>query len=234
MALLALQQAEAGLKYSTMPRIYFEAFLVKLCHFRKIVPLRELIKDVESLKETPQRPAARTSGAPAKDTAPTGGASRPGPPGGVPPASQASPPKPEGPSGKDIFSRVLEKLAADRAPLAALLGQYSSVMVRDNALEVFFASGRGFFVTSIQEKDVRAVERAASEVLGRDIKVHFAEESATGGGPIKPGRELESAMKDPAVQFFMNTFKAQVLSADPVPSPRDPGPKGRGPAENES
>jgi hypothetical protein len=41
-------------------------------------------------------------------------------------------------------------------------------------------------------------------------------------------------MKDPAVQFFMNTFKAQVLAADPVPSSRDAAPKGRGPTENET
>jgi hypothetical protein len=120
----------------------------------------------------------------------------------------------------------------DRAALAALLAQYSSVMVKDNVLEVFFASGRGFFVTSIQEKDIRAVERAASEVLGHETKVRFAEESATDGGPIRPGRELEAALKDPAVQFFMNTFKASVLSADPIQAPREVPPKGPGPTEN--
>jgi DNA polymerase-3 subunit gamma/tau len=237
--LLALQQAEPGLKYSVLPRIYLEAFLVKLCHFRKIVPLRELIKDVESLKETPQRASAGPSGPAPKATPPAGSASRPAPVPGPQSAPQAlsskpaAPPKPPTPGSKDVFARVLEKLAVDRAPLAALLGQYSSVMVRDNELEVFFGSGRGFFVTSVQEKDVRAVERAASEVLGRETKVRFAEENASDGGPIRPGRELESAMKDPAVQFFMNTFKAQVLSADPVPTSREAAPKGRGPTEKD-
>ncbi len=237
--LLALQQAEPGLKYSAMPRIYLEAFLVKLCHFRKIVPLRELIKDVESLKEAPHRAPTGPSGPAPKGASPAGGASRPGSATGPQPGPQAdplkpaAPPKPSGPGPKDVFARVLEKLAVDRAPLAALLGQYSSVMVRENVLEVFFGSGRGFFVTSVQEKDVRAVERAASEVLGRETKVRFAEENATDGGPIRPGRELESAMKDPAVQFFMNTFKAQVLSADPVQTPRDAAPKGRGPSEKD-
>jgi len=120
----------------------------------------------------------------------------------------------------------------DRAPLAALLGQYSSVLVKDNVLEVLFGSGRGFFVTSIQDKDLRAVERAASEVLGRETKVRFAEEGEAAGGPIRPGRELEAAMKDPAVKFFMDKFKAQVLSADPIQSSREAGPKGRGPTEN--
>jgi DNA polymerase-3 subunit gamma/tau len=231
--LLALQQAEPGLKYSAMPRIYFEAFLVKLCHFRKIVPLRELIRDVESLKKDGPRPPTKPSGpAPAPGAPAAGSAPRPGQAG---PAPQAAPPaaKPAGPAAKDVFARVLEKLAVDRAPLAALLGQYSSVIIKDNALEVLFASGRGFFVTSIQDKDLRAVERAAAEVLGRETRIRFAEESGTDGGPIRPGRELEAALKDPTVQYFMNTFKAQVLSADPIASSRDAGGKGRGPAENE-
>ncbi len=235
--LLAFQQAEPGLKFSTLPRIYFEAFLVKLCQFRKIVPLRDLIKDVEALKDAAPRGAASRPATPAVKSAPAPapGAPRPAQP-GAPQASPApaAPPKPAAPAPKDVFARVLEKLAVDRAPLAAVLGQYSSVMVRDNVLEVFFGSGRGFFVTSIQEKDLRAVEKAASEVLGRETKVRFAEENATDGGPIRPGRELESAMKDPTVQYFMNTFKAQVLSADPVPASRDAGTKGRGPTEKDS
>jgi DNA polymerase-3 subunit gamma/tau len=231
--LLALQQAEPGLKDSTMPRIYFEAFLVKLCHFRKIVPLRDLIKDVEALRESSPKPPVRPSGPAPKPAVPAGGASRPAPDGGPAPVPPAAPPKAAAPAPKDVFARVLEKLAGDRAPLAALLGQYSSVIFKDNVIEVIFGSGRGFFVTSIQEKDIRAVERAASEVLGRETKVRFAEENATDGGPIRPGRELESAMKDPAVQFFMDTFKAQVLSADPVAASRDAGPKGRGPTEKD-
>jgi len=221
--LLALQQAEPGLKYSSMPRIYFEAFLVKLCHFRKIVPLQELIRDVESLKKESPRGFSKPPGPAAAGPAPSGG----------PPPAPAAPPKPAASPQKDVFGRVLEKLAKDRAPLTALLAQYSSVMVKDNLLEVFFGSGKGFFATSIQEKDVKAVERAASEVLGREMKVRFAEENETDGGPIRPGRELESALKDPAVQFFMNTFKASVLSADPVPASREPGAKGRGPTEED-
>jgi DNA polymerase III subunit gamma/tau len=225
--LLALQQAEPGLKYSMTPRIYFETFFVKLCHFRKIVPLRELIKDVESLKEAP----GRTPDRPERPTRPAGA-----PTSASAAASPPAPPKPAAaaPGAKDMFTRVLEKLAVDRAPLAAMLGQYSTVMIKDNAIEVSFASGRGFFVTSLQDKDVRAVERAAADILGREVKVRFAEENSTGGGPLRPGRELESAMKDPAVQFFMNTFNAQVLSAAPVPASRETAPKGRGPTEKDS
>jgi len=200
--LLALQQAEPGLKYSALPRIYFEAFLVKLCHFKKIVPLRELVKDVEALRKDAPRSPARPAvpAAPPTGAAPAGPA-RPAPSGGATPAVPAAA-KPAAPAPKDIFAQVLEKLAVERAPLAALLGQYSSVLVKDGVLEVLFGSGRGFFVTSIQDKDLRAVERAAGEVLGRETKVRFAEESGTDGGPIRPGRELEAALKGKANPVF--------------------------------
>lgn len=49
--LVALQQGEPGLKYSSYPRIYLEALLVKLCHFRKIVPLEDIIQDIEAMKK---------------------------------------------------------------------------------------------------------------------------------------------------------------------------------------
>ena len=96
--LLALQQAEPGLKYSTMPRIYFEAFLVKLCHFRKIVPLRDLIRDVGSLKEGGPKPPVRPSGPAPKPAVPAGGASRPAPGSGPGPMPEAAPPKAAAPA----------------------------------------------------------------------------------------------------------------------------------------
>ena len=49
--LVALQQGEQGLKFSSHPRIYLEALLVKLCHFKKIVPLEDIIQDIEALRE---------------------------------------------------------------------------------------------------------------------------------------------------------------------------------------
>lgn len=48
--LLGLQQAESGLKFSSHPRIYLETLLVKLCHYRKLKPLQELLNQVEGLE----------------------------------------------------------------------------------------------------------------------------------------------------------------------------------------
>ncbi|MFC2161691.1 DNA polymerase III subunit gamma/tau [Acidobacteriota bacterium] len=48
--LLVLQKEEQGLKFSTHPRIYLETLLVKLCHFKKITPVKTMLQDLESLK----------------------------------------------------------------------------------------------------------------------------------------------------------------------------------------
>jgi DNA polymerase-3 subunit gamma/tau len=49
--LVALQEGEQGLKFSSHPRIYLEALLVKLCHFRKIVPLTDILSDIKDIKK---------------------------------------------------------------------------------------------------------------------------------------------------------------------------------------
>jgi DNA polymerase-3 subunit gamma/tau len=49
--LQALQNAEAGLKFSSHPQIYFETTLVKLCHFRKLVSLKDILQDLEDPKK---------------------------------------------------------------------------------------------------------------------------------------------------------------------------------------
>jgi DNA polymerase III subunit gamma/tau len=228
--LLALQQGEAGLKYSAQPRIYLEAFLIKLCQFRKLVPLQDLIRNVEDLRKGGPGPA----GVPPSARPASGGA----PISEAPPRQAAPSAAPAAPTAKETFGRILERLARDKAPLAALVGQFSSVKIGDGVIDVVFERGKGFFGTAIQDKDQRAVEKAAAEVLGRETRVRFSEEGGPSGpsGPAgaKHTREVDAVLKDPAVQYFMKTFKAQVLSADPVKTPGDADAKDREPGENGS
>jgi len=58
--LLALQQGEQGLRFSSHPRIYLETLLVKLCHYKKITPIKTMLQELETLKKgldspTPKR-----------------------------------------------------------------------------------------------------------------------------------------------------------------------------------
>lgn len=47
----ALQNGEQGLKYSSHPRIYFEVMIIKLCQFKKVIPIQSIIEDVKRIKE---------------------------------------------------------------------------------------------------------------------------------------------------------------------------------------
>ncbi len=224
--LLALQQAEAGWKYSAQPRIFLEALLVKLCHFKKLVPLKTLIQNISSGSGQGSSQQGLKSGPSSRGSSRQ---ERPLPPSpSVKPDSTHHPgPSPEDravlpkdristtPSPKAVFSRIIENLQRNKGALAAVLAQYSSVRIKEDLIEVFFENGKGFFADTVQ-KDIKAVEKAASEVLGRPAAVRLAEEIASGPGAERPVKEMESALKDPAVQYFMDTFKAQVISVDPI------------------
>jgi DNA polymerase-3 subunit gamma/tau len=134
--LVALQQGEAGLKYSSHPRIYFETALVRLSHFQALVPIAEMIEDLDRLKRelgvagpgadpAPARPAgpsaAREPVAPsvARPTAPPSPESGRSP--SAPPASarERSPERSAAPSretGSDRVRRARDLEAALKDP----------------------------------------------------------------------------------------------------------------------
>ena len=57
--LVVLQGGEQKLKFSSHPRIYLEVFLVKLCHFKKIADMKDVMKDLEDLKKGIITPSAK-------------------------------------------------------------------------------------------------------------------------------------------------------------------------------
>jgi len=57
--LLVLQQGEQGLKFSSHPRIYLETLLVKLCHFKKITPIKTMLQELETLKKVLDSPTSQ-------------------------------------------------------------------------------------------------------------------------------------------------------------------------------
>jgi len=149
--LTALQQGEQGLRYASHPRIYLETLLVKLCRFRRLVPLQELLQEIRSLREGRGRPERRGEALPEEQPAPPAGQSDP----------ENVPPGPEPPPE-----------------------------------------------TGIEKNGPPAPETPSA---GED-----------GGEKGKRTRETDLALKDPTVRSFMETFKAQVLSVEPVKRGKKP------------
>jgi DNA polymerase-3 subunit gamma/tau len=228
--LQALHQAEQGLRFSSHQQIYLETLLVKLCHFQKIVPLKELLAEVQRSKQD-------AGGSPA----PMGG-NRLGPSTlsqkperkleAVPSPEPVRPPAgPREEEGKDNFRKILAELQKEKSSLAAILSRQASFRIKDEPLDIKFSPEKRFVIDhpvileisfpggddyyrEAVHRDIRTVERIASDVFGQKIKVKLGETS----GPRETRREKETdiALKDPSVQAFMDTFKATILSVEPL------------------
>jgi len=138
--LQALQQAEPGMRYSSHPQIYFEVLLVRLCHFKKIVLLKDILQEIDKIKK---------EGAVSAES--------------LPRTSWPSPPP----------IKAQEKLETRPRP-----------------------SG------PVETKTPAAASHTPFEKPNDE--------------PIKQEREMDIALKDPAVKTFMRTFKARVLSVEPI------------------
>ena len=138
--LQALQQAEQGMRYSSHPQIYFEVLLVKLCHFKKLVPLRDMLQEIGQIKKEGTGTAESHPRAPWQAPAP-------------------------------IKSQEKEETRPKTQP-------------------------------AIVSKPSVATSRTPDENAN----------DAT----LKKERDMDVALKDPTVKYFMNTFKARVLSVEPV------------------
>jgi DNA polymerase-3 subunit gamma/tau len=202
--LQALQRGETELKYSSHPQIYLEALLVKLCHFKKIAFLKDLIQEIKEMRRVgPGEVESKEK----KQAEPQPSGARP-----AAPSSPESTPKPDRGDAKEILKRILEVLQKEKGGLASLVAQFSSFRFRGESLEIFFESGKKFFLDTIQ-KDVKSLEKAASQVLEKEITVKLSEEPNKESG--QKDRETDAALKEPIVQHFMSTFKGHVLSVAP-------------------
>jgi len=228
--LIALQNGEAVMKYSSHPQIHLESLLVKLCHFKDLVPLSELLRDIEEIKSASSSsagPAVRMPAAAAPHGHPHGISPRP-------PAKAFSAPPPSSPSVRaprpqDILPATIESLRAQKSSLAALLAKAESAAVKSEPLDIKFSTDKRFSVQSPVTLEVvfgadmrhaaeavraeaRQIEKAAAEASGLRVrlKVIVPEERASAS---RRG-EADLALKDAGVRKFMDTFKAQILSVE--------------------
>jgi len=219
--LSVLQQGEQGLKYSSHPRIYLEVLLVKLCHFKKLVPVTDLIKELENLKgeisaKTHQNTGLEVESRTEEEKGPNT----------IPNVQEEEKVIPrERVKKEEIIKEAIKVLQKEKSSLAAMLAQYSSFKLRDRAekgsagtLEISFSGGKKFYLDALQ-KEMKLLERIASDIIGEKVKVKLSEEIVEEGS--RREKEVEAALKDPNVQYFMDLFKAQVISVEPIKKVKD-------------
>ncbi|MFQ6070553.1 MAG: DNA polymerase III subunit gamma/tau [Candidatus Aminicenantales bacterium] len=206
--LAVLQQNEQGLKYSSQPRIYLETLIVKLCHFKKLVPLQSLIEKIENLRESIHS-ESREEKRSIHPQAEKKGENHP--PLQVEANQHKAEPEEGESSKKTLLQKLIENLRKEKGSLAAILSQYASFKIKGNKLEIFFSGGKETFIDPLR-KEIKLLERVASETMGEKVRVSLGEEIADMGR--KREKEMEAALKDKKVQYFMDLFKAQVISVE--------------------
>ncbi len=230
--LQALQQAEQGLRYSTHPQIFLETLLVRLCHFERIVPLKELLANVDKIK--PETGGSSSPDSP-DDKRPLGIPQKPSRKTEAQPRSEPlrPPAQPRPGAGRDIWQKILAELQKEKGSLAAILSRQARFLIKDEpldikfspekrfiidhpvVLEISFPGGDAYYRGAVQ-RELRLVEKIASEVLGQKVKVRLADSPGPGSSVGRREKETDVALKDPSVQAFVDTFKATILSVEPV------------------
>ena len=132
--LQALQNAEAGLKFAAHPQIFLETVLVRLCHFKKIISIRDILKDVEEMKKSeggapePRRPIPPP---PPVMRPPDRPSDRPAPAAGPKPALKAAPTIP----AAESKSPAPKALAPDEPAVPAEPATFRRDPLREMALK---------------------------------------------------------------------------------------------------
>jgi DNA polymerase-3 subunit gamma/tau len=219
--LSVLQQGEPGLKYSSHPRIYLEVLLVKLCHFKKLTPVADIIKELENLKGEISTKTHQNAGLEVESRVEEKKETKSVP--GIQNKGNDTPR--ERPKKKEIIDEVIDVLQKEKSSLAAILAQHSSFKLREKTekgtpdiLEIYFSGGKKYYLDTLQ-KEMKLLEKIASDVLDEKVKLKFSEEIVEESG--RKEKEVEAALKDPNVQYFMDLFKAQVLSVEPIKKVKD-------------
>jgi len=226
--LQAFQQAEQGMRYTFHPQIFLETLLVKLCHFQRIIPLQELLEEVKGSGgggfsapaggEKPQpsavslKPERKVSAIPS-------------------PEPVLPPPGPRPADSQDSFQKMLAELQKEKSSLAAILSRQASFRIKDEPLDIKFSPDKRFtidhpvileisfpggddYFREAVHRDIRTVERIASDVFGQKIKVKLGEPA--GPREVRREKETDIALKDPSVRTFVDTFKATILTVEPL------------------
>jgi DNA polymerase-3 subunit gamma/tau len=229
--LLVLQEGEAGLKYSSQPRIFLEAWLVKLCYLPRLKPLEKVLGELESLKaelkgKTPL-PNSEYRVSPAENKSLKQQ---------VKPTNYQKTEKPSLPTankngfsvfGHEAADQLYNRLVKEKPTLAPIFKIASRVEVDSEKIKLIYSPDKKHFAALI-ERDLAFLNRLANEVSSRGLELEIASEeppateprpklkpeekvSRPSNGPAANG-QVNSFLQDPKARAVLETFKGQVVA----------------------
>ncbi|MGQ9801027.1 MAG: DNA polymerase III subunit gamma/tau [Candidatus Saccharicenans sp.] len=235
---LMLQEGEAGLRYSSQPRIYLESWLIKLSCLKRLKSLEEALEEISGIKEKNPMPASpRSDYQPVKsETQARPKTSVRSPEMGPARKNQASPVQ----NGLSVFNQekadaLYFRVFREKPALAPILKMVNRVETDASSIRLIYARDRKHFADLI-EQNLAYLNRVAGELSGLAVELKIEEMSPVSGAttnnrpnptiretaaePIKNNsEEARALLQDPKTRSLLDTLKGQVIAIRKKPGP---------------
>jgi DNA polymerase-3 subunit gamma/tau len=226
-----LTKAEYDIRTSSQPRYHLEMALLRWIHLRRLVPLTELIENLEKrparavaipAPAAPPRIERRTISPP---PAPMASApARPEPVAVPPPSAPVPASAPAAPSGprdfKDVFLDEIRR--AKKAFHSMVIAQAQRIDVDGDRIVFTFSPTHR--TLRVQVDQLRPwLESVAGQIAGRRMSVQAVEGTAARSSPQQPGAPpaedrrqalKEQALSDSGVQAMLDVFAAEIKDVE--------------------
>jgi DNA polymerase-3 subunit gamma/tau len=214
--------AQATAKWSTQPTVIVELGLMRMARLGRTVELEAVLKAMVSGGATAGSGTGRGGGRSEPGGVPSGGGPSSGAgkaeaAGGAPDGASLSGVRSVPPSDDDAerWPQILARIRTERPALAAFLNDAVPASADGRTLGLLVPNGSSFHRDQLQDRgNMRLMERAASDVLGRDVRLTF-KFGAPGRADARAaadstGAPSEGAEADPTVRKVLDMFGGEI------------------------
>ncbi|MBC7364911.1 MAG: DNA polymerase III subunit gamma/tau [Candidatus Aminicenantes bacterium] len=227
--LLILQEGEAGLRYSSQPRIFLESWLIKLCYLPRLKPLEKVLREIDNLKaEIKGKVSIQNSTYQVNPV--ENKAVKQAKFGNYQKAEKSSPMAANKNGftifGNEIVDQLYNRLVREKPTLAPIFKIASRVEVNNEKIRLIYSSDKKHFAALI-ERDLAFLNRLASEVSSKGLELEIVPGSQAEAEPratLKPGErssgtshgpgingQTGSFLEDPKARAVLETLKGHVV-----------------------
>ncbi|MBC7361321.1 MAG: DNA polymerase III subunit gamma/tau [Candidatus Aminicenantes bacterium] len=222
-----LQDGEAGLKYSSQPRIFLESWLIRLCYLQKLKPLEQVVEEIGELKKELKKGKVESKNY---------SSINPGTGTVVKQSVNLAEYKKQNNNtsisrngfsvfGNEIADELYYRLVKEKPALAPIFKVVNRVEITEKSIQLVYASDKKHFA-ALLEQNLPYLNRLASELASKEVELRIEENQASNSNPLnhnkinEPARNNEAAvlLQDPRAKALLNTLKGQIIAVKKKPN----------------
>lgn len=216
-----LQDGEAGLKYSSQPRIFLESWLIRLCYLQKLKPLEQVVEEIGELKKELKKGKVESKNY---------SSINPGTGTVVKQSVNLAEYKKQNNNtsssrngfsvfGNEIADELYYRLVKEKPALAPIFKVVNRVEITEKSIQLVYASDKKHFA-ALLEQNLPYLNRLASELASKEVELRIEENQASNSNSLnhnkinEPTRNNETAvlLQDPKAKALLNTLKGQIIA----------------------